>query len=1319
MRRFFLLLFLLTAPVTRAQSPAPPSAKTEEAAAILQASGVQGGIVVHIGVGDGSLTAALQANDSYQVQGLDTDGTKVAAARETIRATGKYGPVAVSRLKGTVLPYIDNLVNLMVAEDLGDVPRAEALRVLVPNGVLLVRKNGTWERTVKPKPGALDDWTHYYYDAKGNAVSKDTEVGPPERLQWVGNPRWSRHHDRMSSVSAQVSANGRLYYIMDEGSRISILLPSKWALIARDAFNGTVLWKKPIQRWSDHLWPLKTGPTQLTRRLVGDGDRIFVASELEGPVHWVDGSTGKLVREYPETKGVEEILYTGGVLYLLVNPGKWALNEYAPKQQNDQGRVANEYEWDRKPRQLMALEADSGKLLWKQEATCAPITLGTDGKAVVFYDGTQVQCLDAATGRKHWTSDQQKVRKLIEYNFGPRVLIHDKVVLYAGGDGVERALDLATGKQLWEGSHEKSGYRSPEDLIVAGGLVWNAGTTQGKQTGEFTGRNPATGEVVKQFAPDVPDGTYWFHHRCYIAKATEKFIIPSRTGIEYVDIAKQHWDLNHWVRGACLYGVLPANGLTYAGPHNCACYPEAKLDGMNALAPGSGSPHPAPVPDEERLEHGPAWGQPLVETDADAKDWPTYRHDPARSGFSDQPLQDGLGPQWEHPIPGRLSALSIAGGMVFVSQIDAHTLHALDQNTGKHLWHFTAGARIDSPPTYWKGRLYCGGKDGWVYCLRASDGAMVWRFLAAPSERRHAAWEQVESVWPVHGSVLVEKGSVHAVAGRSVFLDGGMRFVRLDAGTGKKLAEAVYDDKDPETGGDFQDRHKTLQMPVGLNDILSSDGSVLYLRSQKIKEDGTRIDIGPVSGNATEQGGAQKGEGRHLFAPMGFLDDSWFHRSYWVYGKNFSGGHSGYFQAGKYTPEGRILIHDKDNVYGYAREARYYRWTTTMEHQLFSAPKDAPAAKVEAEDKPGKKNANPAQSVQTPTVRFESEGLTIHDTPLTVELWILPDGKDGLLAQHGGGRMGYALALKDGRPGFSVRTGPGDLVTVDAQRPLDEGWHHVAGVLGEGGVLQLFVDGQLASQTKGKGLIPNQPALGLQLGAPGNSQVATFGNAPYTGLLDQFAIYNRALSEAELVEHANSATAFKTAKGLLLAASFDNGNARDESGKGHNGILNGVETGKGKVAAALWFRKPAAAGGKSALATSTPKVGQHPNAANPAKSSFVEHSWEHPVPLFLRAMAMAQRTMFVSGPPDLIEEEYAFEKLSHKDEAIKEQLKEQDEALDGKRGASLFPVSADSGKMGEELKLGSPPVWDGMAVAQGKLYVATVDGKVLCFGKAP
>ena len=1307
-----------------------PLHAAEDASGILATAGIKGGIVVQLGVGDGSLTSALRANDSYQVQGLDTDPAKVAAAREAIFARGAYGPVSVDKFDGKTLPYIDNFVNLLVAEDLGGVPMEEVKRVLVPRGVALVKQGGEWQKTVKTLSDQLDEWTHYYYSAKGNAVSKDKQVGPPSRLQWVGSPRWSRHHDRMSSVSAQVTSGGRLYYIMDEGSRISILLPSKWNLIARDAFNGTVLWKKPIENWSEHMWPLKSGPTQLTRRLVADGDRIYVTLGIGEPISVVDGATGKVVRTFPETKGAEEILHVDGVIYALVNPQDWSLKDFAPKLQSDQGRVAQEYEWDKKPRSLVAVDANSGALLWKKEQTqIAPITMSADGKRVVFYDGEQLVCLDGKTGAQKWASGPEPKRKLLEYNFGPRVLITGETVLYAGGDGSQKGLEAETGKELWAAPHEKSGYRSPEDLIVAGGLVWNAGTTQGNQTGEFVGRDPLTGEEKKRFAPDVPDGTYWFHHRCYIAKATEDYIIPSRTGIEYVDIGKQHWDLNHWVRGACLYGVLPANGLTYAGPHNCACYPEAKLDGLNALSAMT-SPWPATPTDEQRLEHGPAFGQPLEEKAADAKDWPTYRSDNARSGFANHPPVSDLGVAWTASLGGRLSALTIADGKAFVSQIDAHTLHALDSSTGKPLWHFIAGARVDSPPTYWQGRVLFGGEDGWIYCLRASDGALLWRFQAAPNSRRHAALEQIESVWPVHGSVLVENGTVNGVAGRSVFLDGGLRFIRLDAATGRKLAEVVYDDKDPETGGDFQDRHKSLQMPVGLNDILSSDGKMMYLRSQKILPDGNRIEIGPISANFALQAGEQQGDGRHLFAPMGFLDDSWFHRSYWIYGKNFAGGHGGYFQAGKFTPEGRILVHDDKNVFGYSRLPQYYKWTTTMEHQLFSASKDAPdvdlktVAGAEGGGKKGKQAAKAAANAaakpgaQNPSVKFQSDDLDPSNKPLTVEAWILPDGPNGVIVHHGGGVTGYALALQDGIPGFSIRA---DKVTttVKSARALDQGWHHLAGVLTADKKLTLYVDGQVAAEMKAPSFVTKKPNAGLVLGSSAASSVSDYGHdQPYTGLLDNFAVFTRALDPGEIVDHANGANFIQRGVAAMIACNFDNGTARDDAGGKIVGAMSGVETGKGKMGAALWFHKigsaPSVLAGKGGAARDT--EGAAP-AGGPKNGNFVEHQWNSHSPVFARAMAMAKDTLFVSGPPDMIDEEYAFERMSQKDPAIYKDLAEQDAALDGKKGASLLTVSAAKGETTGEVQLDSPPVWDGMAIAQGRLYVASVDGKVTCYGK--
>lgn len=1274
----------------------------KQAKDILAQSGVKGGFVVHVGSGDGKLTAALKVNDSYQVHGLDASADNVKAARESILKSGGYGPVSVDTWNGKDLPYAEGTVNLVVVEDGAKVSPQELDRVLTPLGVSMVKEGGAWKKTQKPWPQSMDDWTHYYYDAKGNAASHDADVGPPERLQWLGSPRWSRHHDRMSSLSAKVSAKGRLFYIMDEGSRISILLPSKFHLIARDAFNGTVLWKKPIEQWNTNMWPLKTGPTSLTRRLVADGERIFVTLGITAAVSMLDAATGEVLKTFPETKGAEEMLYSNGTLYALVNSSaEWVLKDFAPKLQSDQGRVAQEYEWDKKPRVLVALNPDTGAVLWKTEGLIAPLTPATDGKRLAFYDGDKIHCLDAATGKETWVSVGEPRRKLYEFNFGPRLLFSGDVILYAGGDGTMRGLETASGKMLWEAPHEKSGYRSPEDLIVSGGLVWNAGTMQGNQTGEFIGRDTRTGEVKKQFAPDVPQDTYWFHHRCYIAKATDKFLIPSRTGIEYVDHDKQHWDLNHWVRGACLYGVLPCNGLTYAGPHNCACYPEAKLFGMNALAPKAKHPLPAPLPDEARLEKGPAYdmqGEP-----ADANDWPTYRHDAQRSSYTNQPLVKDMSAAWEVKLGGRLSSPIVAGGKVFVSQVEAHTVYAFDANTGKEAWHFTAGSRVDSPPTWFEGRVIFGCMDGSVYALRASDGALAWRFRAAPSDVRHMAFEQLESVWPVHGSVLVEKGIASFVCGRSCFLDGGMKFFRLDAKTGKKLVEVAFNDKDPESGKPLDDLHKTLQMPTALSDILSSDGKgTIYLRSQKIREDGTRFDIAPVSNNAIEQGAAQKGDHPHIFAAFGYLDAEWFHRALWIYGENSSGGHNGYYQPGKYTPTGRILVFDDENVYSYGREAKYLKWTTTMEHTLHAASKTPPDAKPDlgAAGGGGKKKGKQAPARVTGVTFPDSDALNPADKSLTIECWVLPDGPNGLIVNHGAGLMGYALSLENKKPAFHVRdAATKTLVTITAKDALSEGWHHLAAVLGTDKAMTLYVDGTEVAKGTAKGF-PGRPKTTLSLGG-GGTFMGDEHPGPYSGMLDQLVIHHRPLDAAGVLERVARPDA-KLASEAALVCTFDNGDARDESGNGTHGVSTGVDTGKGKVGAALWFR--AAAGGKG-------------KGGAPGKDSYVEKKWDTYVPIVTRAMALAGKNLFVAGPPDTLDEEYAFERMAAKDPAIQQELAEQDAALEGQRGAKLWMMNVETGEQGGTLELDSPPVWDGMVVARGKLFVATVDGRVKCFGK--
>ena len=163
---------------------------------ILDTTGVQGGIVVHLGCGNGKLTAALRGSSRYTVHGFEADPAKVAEARNYIQAQGMYGAVSVEQHSGSVLPYSDNLINLIVvqsaggrlAADAGNVPMDELMRVLAPGGVACVKRKGKWEKVVKARPDNIDQWTHFLHDASNNAVANDSVVGPPQSCLLYTSP---------------------------------------------------------------------------------------------------------------------------------------------------------------------------------------------------------------------------------------------------------------------------------------------------------------------------------------------------------------------------------------------------------------------------------------------------------------------------------------------------------------------------------------------------------------------------------------------------------------------------------------------------------------------------------------------------------------------------------------------------------------------------------------------------------------------------------------------------------------------------------------------------------------------------------------------------------------------------------------------------------------------------------------------------------------------------------------------------------------------------------------------------------------------------
>ena len=928
--------------------PAGAASQVELAREIRQSAGVHTGFIVHLNCGNAGLTRALKANDACVVHGLTRDRDMLRQTREALRAQGVYGPISVDLLAGDTLPYIDNTVNLLVADGPANLSDGEILRVLVPQGVAYVRKQDTWSKVVKPRPDNIDEWTHYMHDASNNAVAHDTAIGPLRHLQWDSSPRYSRHHEFTSSVCAVVTAKGRLFSIIDMGSRASIHMPPKWRLTARDAFNGIVLWERDIDSWFNHLWPLKDGPAQPPRRLVAVGDSVYVTLGLEAPVSRLDAATGRTLDTYAGTEFTEEILYENGTLFLLKNDRSMNPKDYRPKlmicwdEKNRTMKESEGYLLTPDNRDILALDAATGNVLWRETHPAEPLTLTADERHVFFHNWNEIVCLDRRTGETLWKTEPVATRDSMGFVYGPTLVSYKDVILFADGRKKRKIYAFAKkdGDLIWEAPHYPAGHAgSAEDLMVVDGLVWCGRIAGGNHDGVYTGRDPSTGEVKREFTPDVD--TYWFHHRCYRAKATDKYILPSRNGIEFVDISKQTWEPHHWVRGACTYGILPANGLIYAPPSPCACYLDSKLSGFNALAPATQRTGPKKQ-NTPRLERGPAYQQPTTSNPqpTTTEDWPTYRHDTTRSGASNTQLPETLSQAWQVRLGRNLTSPVVAGARLYTADQDQHTLYALDAANGKTLWTYMTGARVDSPPTVHGDTVLFGCADGYVYSVRAADGVLAWRFRAAPQDQRLMSYGRLESVWPVHGSVLVRDNTLYCVAGRSTFLDGGLHLFRLDANTGRMLSkQVIYDQQSP------QKDVKVLNMPTALPDVLSCDDQHLYMRSQAFDLEGRRVQTVKPGLEPFSRAMEQLGKGAHLFSPTGFLDSEAWHRSYWLYGQAFSSGCNWWYRSARYAPAGRLLAFNQERVYGFGRETSLFVWSHVLENHFFCTER---AAKPEA-----------------------------------------------------------------------------------------------------------------------------------------------------------------------------------------------------------------------------------------------------------------------------------------------------------------------------------------------------------------------------------
>jgi len=854
----------------------------EDAGKLLQTSGVTGGLIVHLGCGDGKLTATLRFGEGCLVHGLDADAANVAKARRHVRQQGLYGPVSIDRLRADRLPYVDNLVRLMVVSDAGSVPREEIMRVLCPLGVAVI--DGKPVR--KPWPKEMGNWQQHFGDSGNNAVAKDSLVGPPRRYQWIDNPVWSRAHYVLASVISMVSDKGRLYSIEDRAHSDCPALPGKFCLVCRDAFSGVELWRRRLSDWYSSATGISHGPFHMQRKLVAVGDRVFCSPGFDAPIMALDAETGEVLKTYAGTESTQEFVYADDLLYAVMGDppandmfssghgrkGGFSVDGLIPGADFGppyRGKSGDECE-------LAALDADSGREVWRKGSDemkgYVQVTLGICGGNAVYVKGDQVICLEAATGSQRWSSPlsipgQKGKRAGRHGGHSLTLVITEKAVYVADGSGLV-AYSVKDGSRMWTGRSAPNFKRMP-DLFVVDDVVWG-------QSG--TGVDAMTGKLIKKIPTGLPPSG---HGRCFRNRITSRWYITSSYSSlrnHFLGLQGQGEFPNPWSRSACGLGHMPCNGLFYLAPHACSCANMAMLHSFNALATEPGlktSNQDIPVEIKPRLEKGPAFseirGQKSEISKSDA--WPTYRYDMKRGGCTKNAVPARLKEAWRSKLPSKPGAPVIADGKVFVSAVDAHTVFALDAVDGKILWSFAAGARVDSPPTWYRGTVLFGSRDGWVYCLRAEDGELVWRLNALP-DRLICAYQQVESAWPVCGSILVRDDLAYFAAGRSTFLDGGIFLFAVEPGSGKVVeSRQMYG---PYRKNGFP---VDIQNAVGggrgirgnRGDVMVGDGQGVYLH-----HDAFTPKLEPMD--------HANGKQPRLMAYPGFLQSASHHRSFWMLG---------------------------------------------------------------------------------------------------------------------------------------------------------------------------------------------------------------------------------------------------------------------------------------------------------------------------------------------------------------------------------------------------------------------------------------------------
>ncbi len=731
---------------------------------------------------------------------------------------GLGGKLLAESIPATPLPYRDNLLNALVIQRTADFDREAALQTVAPGGKLLVRdENGAWSATTRERPQGMDIWTHQYRDAGGNSgVSTDQFVEFPLGLRWNDDLPFNLKTNQEASLAwtntrAIAVVDGRIYYVTncarenlkrtaDEMAKSTET--QDMVLIARDAWNGTQLWRK-------NLGAIFYGGLFYTARapMVAMDGKVWAVNK-ERQILEIDGESGEVLRQFQPEFMTAHLLKMDGVLVAAT----WKGGDY----------VGAKTGIDRRPLDIEmtegaveAFDLTSGEKIWDSPHLATSLR-GADGRVyLVHRSGAD------------------------EFEIAKRAKRRGEEAKPTRGSQTVVALDLRTGDVLWELGAQELETKGVDHLAI--GLAGMGGVAVSKNSyaitpgQESSGREAiwldgASGEV-KVRKPGAGFPVLFENHVHLGGVAYDPASGQPAAGVKGVNvgttvctpqvyvngITTQNRSLRYVVdgkpetfgaaRGSCMFAAIPANGAFYTAQTYCACAP-GTAPGFISFGPIGTEPTPEDVIAGSKLVKGPSYGR---QTGSGADGWFTFMGNAERGNANPgaqlpagelsiewqaqiaAPMAEtNVEGSWKDSLAGLTTAPVASGGHVFAADLHRRKVVMLGAADGEVIWERYIGGRVTTPPTVYDDLCLFGAGDGYVYALDKTDGSLAWKLRMAPEERRMVSYAQLESPWAAFSSVLVDSdGIAYASAGRTTGAESGIVVRAFRPKTGEVLWSQV------------------------------------------------------------------------------------------------------------------------------------------------------------------------------------------------------------------------------------------------------------------------------------------------------------------------------------------------------------------------------------------------------------------------------------------------------------------------------------------------------------------------------------------------